>query len=252
MVIKVDVGIESVLVLDDELVVVMCKFVVVQCICWLFDSLGSQIIMELLSRMVWLEKKVIVKEMMYDRFMNFLIWIMSDGKVYVVQWLNLNQKLSEFDELLDFKKLFKGYCFYVLSIEQYYVVWCVINVWFLLIVVSCVDGIVCVYLVCDYFGNILFFYIYSVFVFFGVLGKFIMLSYLLDGYCLFVGYEKGWVMWSVYGKLFSSSFYVDYLIVLINGEEWFFGVLDVVWVGGVCELFLINKNYDVIWFLEMV
>src|ERR1700738_75536 len=30
-----------------------------------------------------------------------------------------------------------------------------------------------------------------------------------DGYALFVGWEIGWFLWSVYGHLLSSSFFLD-------------------------------------------
>ncbi len=85
MVIKVDAGIESALALDEELVVATTKPAAVQCIRWTPDSAGSQTSTELLSRMGWLDKKVTVREMTYDKPMSLATWVTSDGKAYAVQ-----------------------------------------------------------------------------------------------------------------------------------------------------------------------
>ena len=85
MVIKVDAGIESALALDDELAVATRKPAAVQCIRWTPDSAGSQTSTEILSRMGWLDKKVTIQEMTYDRPMNLSTWVTSDGKAYAVQ-----------------------------------------------------------------------------------------------------------------------------------------------------------------------
>ncbi|KAL2178590.1 RIC1-domain-containing protein [Thermothelomyces heterothallicus CBS 202.75] len=251
MVIKVDAGIESALALDDELVVATQKPAAVQCIRWAPDSSGSQTSTELLSRMSWLEKKVTVRDMTYDRPMNLSTWITSDGRAYAVQRLTPGQQDGSSNGPPDPKKLFKGYCFHLPQRQEDYAVRCVINARFSLIAVGCADGSIRVYSARDYSGNITASHIHKIHVSAAVSGKLTTLNYSPDGYCLFAGFEKGWATWSVFGKLSSSTFQADHAISSANGEEWLSGVLDAAWIGNSCDLLLASTAHAAVWLLEM-
>ncbi|AEO54256.1 hypothetical protein MYCTH_2296628 [Thermothelomyces thermophilus ATCC 42464] len=251
MVIKVDAGIESALALDDELVVATQKPAAVQCIRWAPDSSGSQTSTELLSRMSWLEKKVTVRDMTYDRPMNLSTWITSDGRAYAVQRLTPGQQDGSSNGPPDPKKLFKGYCFHLPQRQEDYAVRCVINARFSLIAVGCADGSIRVYSARDYSGNITASHIHKIHVSAAASGKLTTLNYSPDGYCLFAGFEKGWATWSVFGKLSSSTFQADHAISSANGEEWLSGVLDAAWIGNSCDLLLASTAHAAVWLLEM-
>ncbi|KAH8889534.1 RIC1-domain-containing protein [Thozetella sp. PMI_491] len=251
MVIKVDAGIESVLALDDELVVATKKPAAAQCIRWTPDSSGSQTSTELLSRMTWIGKKVTVKEMTHDRPMNLSTWVTSDGKAYAVQRISGEKHNPEAAEPQDPKKLFKGYCFHTPQGEHEFASRCVINARFSLIAVGCADGLIRVYAARDYSGNIAPSHVQKIPVSRSEAGALTTLSYSPDGYCLFAGFERGWATWSVYGKPLSSSFHADHAIAEGNGEEWISGIQDASWVGGACEILLVGREHEAIWLLEM-
>ncbi|KAK4212819.1 RIC1-domain-containing protein [Rhypophila decipiens] len=251
MVIKVDAGIESVLALDDELIVATSKPAAVQCIRWTPDPAGDQTRTELLSRMGWVDKKVVVKEMTHDRPMSLSTWITSDGKAYAVQRLTGPRKGTDSGEPVDPKKLFNGYCFHIPKNEDDHAVRCVVNARFSLIAVGCSDGSIRVYSAKDYVGNIPQSHIHTLPVSRNVSGRLSTISYSSDGYCLFAGYEKGWATWSVYGKPLSNSFNTDHRLAASNGDDWISGVLDAAWISGGCELLLTGRNHEAIWMLEM-
>ena len=90
MVIKVDAGIAKALALDDELVVAtqrpaQDRSAAVQCIRWAPDSDGERYNTELLSRMIWMQKRSNLVDMFYDRAMSLAVWITEDGRAYAVQ-----------------------------------------------------------------------------------------------------------------------------------------------------------------------
>ena len=251
MVIKVDAGIESALALDDELVVATKKPPATQCIRWTPDNSGSQTTTELLSRMSWLGRKVIVQEMTHDRPMNLSTWVTSDGRAYAVQRLAGEKQGGEPSEPADPKKLFKGHCFHVPQKEEDYASRCVINARFSLIAVGCADATIQVYSARDYSGNIALSHKHLLPVSRSESGALTTLSYSPDGYCLFAGFERGWATWSVYGKPLSNSFHADHAIAEANGEEWISGIKDAAWVGGACEILLVGREHETIWLLEM-
>lgn len=250
MVIKVDAGIESALALDDELVVATHKPAAIQCIRWSPDSAGKQTQTELLSRMGWLDKKAKVTQMTYDRPMNLLTWITTDGRAYAVQRLR-NPETSNPQSDAESKKLFKGYCFYEPQSQDARAIRAVINARFSLIAVGCADGVVRVYSVRDYAGNIPLSHIHTVPVPNSATGELSVLTYSTDGYCLFAGYQEGWATWSVYGKTGSHSFNGDKAVAAHNGDQWLAGVNNASWIGGSSELLLTNSQDDSIWSLEM-
>lgn len=251
MVIKVDAGIESALALDDELVVATRKPAAVQCIRWTPDSSGNQTTTELLSRMGWVDKKVMVCKMTHDRRMNLSTWVTSDGKAYAVQRITASQQDPDTNQLADPKKLFKGYCFYTPQTPGEQAIRCVVNAVFSLIAVGCADGNIRVFSAKDYSGNIPPSHVHNLPASTNTCGRLTTLSYSPDGYCLFAGYEKGWATWSVYGKPLSNSFGADHSIASTAGEEWISGVLDAAWIGGGCELLLVGRAHESIWLLEM-
>ncbi|OAA63965.1 DUF1339 domain protein [Cordyceps fumosorosea ARSEF 2679] len=242
MVIKVDAGIESALALDDELIVATAKPAAVQCIRWTPDSTGSQTRTEILSRMGWVEKKVCITEMTYDRPMNLSTWITSDGRVYAVQ---RHKSTSEDD---DPKKLFKGHCFHTPEGARGHAVRAVINARFSLIAVGCSDGTVQVYSVRDYSGNITLSHSQVIPATTSTAGALTTLGYSPDGYCLFAGFENGWATWSMFGNPGSHSFSAERSTA---DEPWLAGVDCASWVGGGSEILMIGRRNEAIWSLEM-
>lgn len=250
MVIKVDAGIESALALDDELVVATRKPAAVQCIRWTPDSTGNQTKTEIISRMGWVEKKVSIVEMTHDRPMNLATWITSDGRAYAVQRHHQRQGAEQPDEA-EAKKLFKGHCFHVPQGSDDHAKRAVINARFSLIAVGCSDGMVQVYSVRDYAGNIAHSHTHSIPVSTSAAGPFTNLSYSPDGYCLFAGFAKGWATWSMFGKPGSSSFGSEGTISTTNGEEWLRGLTGAAWIGGGSEILMIGQENEGVWSLEM-
>ncbi|KUI66658.1 RAB6A-GEF complex partner protein 1 [Cytospora mali] len=250
MVIKVDAGIESALALDDEVVVATRKPAAVQCIRWTPDNSGSQTSTELLSRMAWVAKKVTVIEMTNDKSMNLSTWITSDGRAYAVRRTPKGQPNPETDEM-DLKRLFKGHCFHVPKGNLDRGLHAVIDARFSLIALGCEDGIIRVYTVRDYSGNVPSSHVHMLSVSASHSGSLTTLSYSPDGYCLFAGYEKGWATWSVYGKPLSSSFGSDQNLAANNGEQWLSGIKDASWLGGGSEIILVGLQHESLWQLEM-
>lgn len=245
MVIRVDAGIGKALALEDELVVATQKPACVQCIKWSPDSAGNQTSTELLSRMAWLPKKTVVRDMIHDRPMNLSTWITSDGRAYAVQ------RLPEQEDSDTHRKLFRGYCFHVPGDDTDHAVRAAINARFSLIAVGCADGSVSVYTARDYVGNIPLSHKQKLTVSESASGQLTFLSYSPDGYCLFAGYEKGWAMWSVFGKPGSTSFAADPTASEANDEGWLGGIKEGIWIGGGSELLIIGQEDDRLWVLEM-
>ena len=246
MVIKIDAGIRKVLALDEEIIVATEKPAAVQCIRWPSDIAGSQTNTELLSRMPWLINKTIVTDMVYDKAMNLAVWITVDGKAYAVQ------KVIAFSKEPDSsRRLFRGYGFHTANEEQLFAHTAAINARFSLLAVGCVNGEIWIYLARDYVGSIPLSYKVESIVSVSTSGRIVFLNYSPDGYCLFAGYEKGWAMWSVYGKAGASSFTADTHISMKNNEGWLTGVRDGSWFNGGSNIFLLGRDNDCIWGLDM-
>ena len=248
MVIKIDAGIGWTLSLDDELVVSTIKPAAVQCIRWTPDTNGSQTSTELISRMAWMSDEAKITDMVHDRPMNLFTWVTDDGKAYAVQRIpgtsasaNLKRSVS----------MFKGYCFHSPNIESEYAVKAAINARFSLVAVGCADGNIVVYTARDYDGHIPLSHTLHPVNSADSLGRLTCLTYSPDGYCLFVGYEHGWMTWSVYGKLSGSSFNSDRAISTANDEEWLLGIHEAFWIGGGSSLLMLSLHDDRLWTLEM-
>ena len=82
-------------------------------------------------------------------------------------------------------------------------------------------------------------------------GKMTVLTYSPDGYCLFAGYERGWAMWSVYGKPGATSFTAERTLSKTNNEEWLLSIKEAFWIGGGAELLMLSNDDNRFFVLEM-
>ncbi len=245
MAIRLDAGIARALALDEELVIATERPPAIQCIRWTPDSAGTQTSTELLSRMSWLGAKTTIIDMIHDRPMNLSTWVTSDGKAYAVQ--RLTPDLTDASQ----KSLFRGYCFHTPESGNNFGAVAAINARFSMLAIGCADGDVYVYTVRDYVGNIPLSHKLRPSSTSSSTGKLTFLSYSPDGYCLFAGYERGWMTWSVFGKPGASSFSADRSISEANDEGWVLGVRDGFWIGGGSEILLLGRCDNRIWSLEM-
>ncbi|KAL6717855.1 WD40 repeat protein [Lecanora helva] len=246
MVIKVDAGIGKVLALDDELVVATEKPPAVQCIRWSPDNSGSQTSTELLSRMAWIQKKSAVVDMVYDRAMSLAVWITKEGRAYAVQRTASQPKDSDGP-----RRLFRGYGFHTPEREEDVATKAAINARFSLLAVGCTNAEIHVYTARDYVGSIPLSHQLEPPASMISTGPLTTLVYSPDGYCLFAGYEKGWAIWSVYGKLQGSSFNSDPKISEINGEGWLQGLYEAVWLHAGSNILFTRSNDDRLWLMEV-
>ena len=246
MVIKVDAGIGNVLALDDELVVATEKPAAVQCIRWTPDNTGSQTSTELLSRMTWIQKKATVVGMVYDRAMSLAIWTTNDGRAYAVQRAFGLPKEPDAP-----RRLFRGYGFHIPDHEGHWATQAVINARFSLLAIACTNSEIWVYTARDYVGSIPLSHKLQCPASQSTTGHINSISYSPDGYCLFVGYERGWALWSVYGKPGASSFAADRTVSKSNQESWLSGVCEGSWLNGGLNILLSSPNDSRLWLLDM-
>lgn len=246
MVIKIDAGIGKALALDDELIIATEKPAAVQCIRWAPDNTGNQTTTELLSRMPWIQKKSSIKEMVYDRAMSLAVWISGNGSAYAVQRLSGSPK--EMDQP---RRLFRGYGFHNPESQEQSATKGAINARFSLLAIACANAEIRVYTARDYVGSIPLSHVLQPPASPSTTGQITTLSYSPDGYCLFAGYEKGWAIWSVYGKPGASSFVADRKISTINEEAWLTGIREAVWLYGGSGVLLSCPSEDSVWVLGM-
>ena len=246
MVIKIDAGISKAIALEDELVVATEKPAAVQCIKWAPNSPQEQTNTELLSRLSWLNKKSSVVDIVYDRAMSLFVWITSDGKVYAVQKITSEAQKTEGQG-----KYFRGHGFHHPEGQDSIGTKAAINARFSLLAVGCANGEIHVYAARDYVGSLPLSHKLSAPVSFATTGPITFLSFSPDGYCLFAGYENGWVMWSVYGKLGGSSFTSDQTISTECGEGWLLGAQDGAWIASGAQMMFTTKQDDRLWVLEV-
>ena len=247
MVIRIDAGISTVLALDEELMVATEKPAAVQCIRWEPASAGNQTSTELLNRIKWMNKKSTIVDMIYDRAMSLHIFITNDGRAYAVQ--RISRTRQEADSSGD--GLFRGYGFHVPSANDMSAIKGAINARFSLLAVGCASGEVYVYTARDYFGNIPLSHKLTPPVALSATGPVTVITYSPDGYCLFVGYEKGWATWSVYGKQGGNSFNSDPTVSHENDDMWLLGISSGYWISGGSEIILTSQNDHRLWVLEL-
>ena len=246
MVIKIDAGIGSALALEDELVVATEKPAAVQCIRWAPDNPSSQTSTELISKLPWMTKKSAVVDVIYDRAMSIFIWIASDGRAYAVQRIVHESQRTEGQG-----KIFRGHGFHTPNGEATLAKKAAINARFSLLAIGCANGEVHVYAARDYVGSIPLSHKLLPPASLSTTGPITFMGYSPDGYCLFVGYQHGWVMWSVYGKLGGHSFVSEQTLSQENDDRWLMGVQDASWAMGGSEIFLISPGHDGVWVLEI-
>jgi RAB6A-GEF complex partner protein 1 len=257
--IKIDAGINAALALDDELLVSTAKPPAVQCIRWLPDETGSQTSAELLSKMDWISKRSSIANMVYDRAMSLSVWVALDGRAYAVQRVRYRpsssaslEELTEQGKALPTNhKLFQGYCFHEPASEGLGAVGAAINARFSLLAISCMNGEIHVYAAKNYAGNVPLSHKMPMPGSVAVTGRITCLTWSPDGYCLFVGFERGWASWSVFGKQGASSFNANHSMAEINQESWLLGISTANWTSAGSEILLTSLNDDRIWKLAM-
>ena len=246
MVIKIDAGISKVIALDDELIVATEKPPAVQCIKWTKDESGNQTSTELVSRMPWVQKKPNVIDMVYDRAMSLAVWLTSDGRAYAVQRLSTPGKDDDGS-----KRLFRGHCFHTPHAQDSMATKVAINARFSLLAVACDDSQVLVYNAKDYVGNIPLSHKLELPASKSSTGRVAVIEFSPDGYSLFAGYEKGWALWSVYGKLQGSSFGADTQMSQKNDEGWLLGVSNAAWLDSGTDVLFVRPEDHRLWLLEL-
>jgi RAB6A-GEF complex partner protein 1 len=244
MVIKVDAGISTAIALDDELMVATEKPPALQCVRWAADESGPQATTTLLKSIPWVSKRCFVSDMVYDRPMNISTWITNDGNCYAVQ-----KNFSE--ESTEKSASFTGHCFHRPESAEDHAVKAAINARFSLIAVGCSSGNVFIYTAKDYAGHIPLSHKLTGPVSSTATGSITCISCSPDGYSWFIGYENGWMMWSVYGKLGASSFSCDQSISNLDDESWLTGVKDAFWIGGGCQLIILGQQENRLWSLDL-
>ena len=246
MVIKVDAGIGKALALDDELVVATEKPAAVQCIRWTPDNTGSQTSTELLSRMTWIQKKATVVGMVYDKAMSLAIWTTNDGRAYAVQRVFGLPREPDAP-----RRLFRGYGFHIPDHADNWATQAAINARFSLLAIACANSEIWVYTARDYVGSIPLSHKLQSPASQSTTGRVTSISYSPDGYCLFAGYERGWALWSVYGKPGASSFTANPNVSESNKEGWLSRIHEGTWLNGGLNILLTSQNDDRLWLLDM-
>ncbi|KAI4100134.1 MAG: hypothetical protein L6R37_005649 [Teloschistes peruensis] len=246
MVIRIDAGIAVALALDNEVVVATKRPAAVQCIRWTPDDAGRQTSTELTSRMLWLHKGSSIVAMVHDRSMSLAVWIGSDGRAYAVQKRPETPERSE-----ETQRLFRGYEYHSPGDEGFEGIKAAINARFSLLAIGCRGGEIHVYTAKDYVGSIPLSHKVVAPASFATTGSITCLSYSPDGYCLVVGYEHGWAVFSAYGKPGANSFSADTSTSESNEERWLLGISDLGWINGGSDLVLVCPKDSRLWALEM-
>ncbi|KAL9048637.1 MAG: hypothetical protein Q9206_005925 [Seirophora lacunosa] len=246
MVIRIDAGIAATLALDNEVVVATKKPAAVQCIKWTPDDAGKQTSTELTNRMAWMQDGSRITDMIHDRAMSLTVWISGDGKAYAVQ--RLPERLNESEGN---QRLFRGYGFHSPKGQGTDAMKAAINARFSLLAIGCTQGEIHVYVARDYAGSIPPSHKLPSPATFSATGQITSMSYSPDGYCLMVGYEHGWAMWSVYGKPGASSFSADGRLSAINDESWLRSVSSLSWTNAGFSVLLTCVDDSRLWEIEM-
>jgi RAB6A-GEF complex partner protein 1 len=244
MVIKVDAGISNAIALEDELIVATEKPPALQCVRWDPDESGPQATTSLLKSMPWVSKKCFVCDMVYDRPMNISTWITNDGNCYAVQ---KNAPKDNTGKSI----LFTGHCFHNPERDEDHAVKAAINARFSLIAVGCTNSDVFIYTAKDYAGHIPLSHKLTSPVSSSAAGSITCITCSPDGYSWFIGYENGWTMWSVYGKIGASSFSCDRSLSKLDDESWVTSVKDAFWIGGGCQLIILGQQENRLWSLDL-
>jgi hypothetical protein len=247
MVIKVDAGIAKALALEHQLLIATKRPPSIQIVRWVSDESGSRATTELLKSMPWISKGATVVDMIHDRPMNISGWITDNGHAYAVQ-LQSSKKRQGGEEP---KSLFKGFCFHAPDSESEHAVKTAICARFSLMAVGTLDCNVFIYTARDYDGHIPLSHKLIPPSSRAIVGRITSMSYSPDGYALFVGFEHGWAMWSVYGKLLGTSFGADRSLAETGGEIWLTAVKELFWSGGGSQIVLLGPRDNRLWVLDV-
>lgn len=184
--------------------------------------------------------------MVYDRAMSLAVWLTDEGRAYAVQRVSGQHKEPGAP-----KRLFRGYCFHTPAQGDNTATRAAINARFSLLAIGCANAEILVYTAKDYVGSIPLSHKLEFPASVITTGQLSTIVYSPDGYCLFAGYEKGWAVWSVYGKLQGSSFASDPKVSETNGEGWLQGVHEATWLYAGSNILLTRQNDDQLWLMEM-
>lgn len=245
MVIRLDAGISKALALEHELVVITKEPAAVQCIRWSPDRSGAQFSTQLLAEMTWLEGNRTLSDVVFDRPMNLFAFVSDGGRAYAVQ-----RNSNGGSGVKPPSALFDGHIFHVPQHDGDIAVKAAINSRFSLIALGCYDGSISLYSVQNYAGGIRFLKRLPLSTSAHSAGRMTALTYSPDGYCLFVGYERGWTTWSVYGQPGGSSFGSDSEQSRQYGDDWLLSVSASQWLGGGTEVVMTSKQSNLLWSLE--
>jgi RAB6A-GEF complex partner protein 1 len=257
--IKIDAGIESVNALDSELVVATTKPAAVQCIRWDLQKEGSNALTQTLTKTEWVLQKSTISTMVHDRAMNLSVWLSNNGHAYAVQRSKpqLSRAPSSDESLPSSKgstspatRLFDGYCFHKPDGESTAII-ASINARFSLIALATSNGRILCYAAKDYAGNIPLSHEITTTISRSTTGSMTCLAWSPDGHCLFVGYERGWTTWSVFGKEGASTFHQNISHADSNRDDWLLTVRRAAWTSGGAEILISTATSNRIWKLEM-
>ncbi|RMZ89368.1 hypothetical protein DV736_g3398, partial [Chaetothyriales sp. CBS 134916] len=253
---KIDAGINGVIATDMEILVATAKPAAVQCIRWEPQQDGPQAVTQLLSKLGWM-KRTGIACISFDRAMDLMVWVGEDGSAYATRRAKPRRARSpSSDDSIQSGKaaagpaapLFDGHCFHKSSEGR--AEFAVINARFSLIAVAIGDGRIVCYAAKDYAGNIPLSHMLQPHPFTSATGRIRCLRWSPDGYCLFVGYEQGWSMFSVFGKEGASSFGCNRGHAESNGDDWLLGTRAAAWTANGGELFLAAGD-EKIWRLDL-
>ncbi|KAF2859831.1 RIC1-domain-containing protein [Piedraia hortae CBS 480.64] len=245
-VVRIGNEITKAIALDDGLIISCANPTNIRCIPWAAGLNSPQVPMETLDNLSWLQSAEPVTEMTHDKPMNLSCWLTGDGRAFAVQ----RQKQSPRSPSDMAVGNIQGFCFKNPTVGGAGAVKVAINARFSLIAIACANNTIELYTVKDYTGNIPLSRSLTLPPSASHFGSVTHLSYSPDGHCLFSGFEHGWALWSVYGKLGATS--ADgHNIAEPNSERYLNGVSNALWMAGGCELLILPPGADFLWVLEM-
>jgi hypothetical protein len=235
MVVKVDSGIAHSLALEDNLMLVTQDPPAIQMIKWTKDN-NDEYPTEttLLSSLDWLKREELIVHLARSRAMMLLSFVTSSGNVYTA----------------GIESNFQGHI--VHSAEEAghdgSALNSAINARFSLVAVGCQKGSIYLYNIRDFHGSVQL--VRKIEPPSTSLGSIQVLKWSSDGYALFVGYENGWALFSVYGLLNASSFLSSQ--EQKQRESWLDGVVDASWSFSGDLIFMIPSDRRKLWGLKIL
>jgi hypothetical protein len=80
-------------------------------------------------------------------------------------------------------------------------------------------------------------------------GKVTVIAWSPDGYSLFAGYERGWALYSVYGKLVAHSILAE--DGKLQNEAWLCGIQDAIWMSNGGDILVVPNESNELWSIEV-